>query len=901
MTISAFDPTTLGDTLGLEGVTSISTSGDSSMFGISDSSLASFSPIDSDGFLVLSTGLASDVTQSNSSGDQGTDIGEPGEVGDTATLTFQIEVPDNADYFGFTFTFLSEEYPEYVGSIYNDFFSMTVNGTELALDTNGNPISVNNDFFSDTLTPLGTQFDGQTPVLGVHTAVHGTDTLTIEMSIADEGDGIYDSAAFIGNFTFHKTQIVYVNFDGGSIDYTIPGVNNSGLTLAGSGISSAVQAAVIAQLQQIYADFAVEFTTTEPTSGEYSTVLVGGQFTDLPQWIQDNKNDSILGTVSAIDNGNNDRSDDSFVLAGEINSDASWTAAQIEQLAQVIAHESGHLFGLHHVDELGGLMYPYAGAGNTDISNDEELFHATSGEQDTYDLLGTNLGFSGSQVLVDTTSFLQDFLNFFGFTLNSTGATPNALGDPIVIHDAVAVIYEVIEGTVIPVEIIELGEFSGDFDANFVASALEEHRVTILGASEPGGETDVFLSDGSVTEIDPANMSMDEILIALGVPASEIATADLSMGQIGSDGQITEIAGVTGVIADASNSTATEGNDSLPGTENDDVLFGLGGDDTMAGEDGDDNLIGGNDDDQIEGGPGSDTVSGGGGDDDINGGTGADFITGGGGNDTINGWTAFDALSGGSGDDSIIGGIGADSLYGNDGDDTLLSNTGVDLISGGDGNDWISSGNGADVVDGGSGDDFIIGRTGEDSINGGSGNDSLYGSAGIDTILGGLGDDYISAGSAWDLIYGNSGDDTLEGNYGSDYVSGGSGDDSLLGGTGDDTLIGGAGNDTILGNQGRDVISGGAGDDLLRGGTLADEFHFTAGGGEDTIEDFENGQDTLHIDASIVGGLTNGQDIVDTYGSVLGTNTVLVFDDGTSVILQGETDLTALYDNVFGV
>lgn len=353
-----------------------------------------------------------------------------------------------------------------------------------------------------------------------------------------------------------------------------------------------------------------------------------------------------------------------------------------------------------------------------------------------------------------------------------------------------------------------------------------------------------------------------------------------------------------------------DGNDTVTGGgEDNHIVTGRGndsidagdGNDTVDAADDDDFVDGGDGNDSIDGGGGTDTIDGGDGDDYIFGDWGADSLEGGDGDDTLLGDSAFDTLEGGDGNDSMVGGTGADLLDGDDDNDTILGNTGVDTIYGGGGDDSISSGNGADFVDAGSGDDWVIGRTGEDSINGGSGDDSLYGSAGIDTILGGLGDDYISGGSAWDLLYGNSGNDTIEGNFGSDYVSGGEGEDSILGGTGDDTLNGGGDNDTILGNQGRDIINGGAGDDLLRGGTLADEFHFDAGGGEDTIEDFENFQDSLHIDASITGGLTNGQDIVDTYANVLGGNTVFVFDDGTTIILQGETDLTALYDNVFGV
>ncbi|MEQ9284286.1 MAG: S8 family serine peptidase [Marinovum algicola] len=353
-----------------------------------------------------------------------------------------------------------------------------------------------------------------------------------------------------------------------------------------------------------------------------------------------------------------------------------------------------------------------------------------------------------------------------------------------------------------------------------------------------------------------------------------------------------------------------DGNDTVTGLGDDNhIVTGRGndridagaGDDTIDAAQDDDLVLAGAGNDSVDAGGGADTVDGGAGNDSIFGDWGADSLTGGAGNDTLIGDSAFDTLEGGDGNDSLVGGTGADRLDGDGDNDTLLSNTGVDTVFGGAGDDWISSGNGADIIDGGEGDDFAIGRTGTDSINGGAGNDSLYGSAGIDTITGGTGDEYVSAGSAWDLVFGNSGNDTLEGNFGSDFVSGGEGNDSILGGTGDDTLAGGDGSDTILGNQGRDVIDGGTGNDLLRGGTLADEFHFGVNGGTDTIQDFENFQDALHLDASLVGGRTDGQDIVDTYATVVGSDTVFTLDDGTTIILEGETDLTLLYDNVFVV
>ena len=347
--------------------------------------------------------------------------------------------------------------------------------------------------------------------------------------------------------------------------------------------------------------------------------------------------------------------------------------------------------------------------------------------------------------------------------------------------------------------------------------------------------------------------------------------------------------------------TGSAAGDAIGAGLNDDTVHGQQGNDVIWGGSGSDAVFGGEGADSLHGGSGDDLLVGGNQADNGRSDAGADLLTGGAGSDEIRGGGGHDTLEGGDGHDRLVGDWGADYLAGDAGNDTLISNSGVDTVLGGAGDDWISSGNGADIIDGGRGDDYAIGRSGTDIIDGGAGNDSLFGSAGADTISGGSGNDYVSAGSAWDVVFGDSGHDTLEGNFGSDALSGEGGNDSLLGGTGDDTLSGGAGNDTLLGNQGRDILDGGAGDDLLRGGTLADEFHFDLGGGTDTIQDFENFQDELHIATGLVDGMTDGRDIVDTYASVVEGDTVFDFTDGTTLILEGQTDVAALYDNVFAV
>jgi hypothetical protein len=42
----------------------------------------------------------------------------------------------------------SEEYPEFVGSSFNDVYGVNLNGVQVAVDNEGNPITINGPFFS---------------------------------------------------------------------------------------------------------------------------------------------------------------------------------------------------------------------------------------------------------------------------------------------------------------------------------------------------------------------------------------------------------------------------------------------------------------------------------------------------------------------------------------------------------------------------------------------------------------------------------------------------------------------------------------------------------------------------------------------------------------------------------
>jgi hypothetical protein len=188
--------------------------------GVSNASLGQWFPTQGGTFAILSTGRAMSATLPNSESDLTTVLGllNNNQGNDLVRLHLQLAVPAGVDCAAFDFAFYSEEFPEYVGSIYNDVFTaqlgdptLTVSGTQaiapgnFALDTLGNVISVNTVF--GVSGPTGTTYDGVTPLLRASAVVTPSTTIDLYFSIQDLGDDYYDSAVFLDRFLWtHDTH-----------------------------------------------------------------------------------------------------------------------------------------------------------------------------------------------------------------------------------------------------------------------------------------------------------------------------------------------------------------------------------------------------------------------------------------------------------------------------------------------------------------------------------------------------------------------------------------------------------------------------------------------------------------------------------------------------------------------
>ena len=177
----------------------------------SDSPLAGF-PRSGSTYSILSSGdttLAGDDQATFAGVTNGTGDGGHGTaVEDLVTLRLDLNVPASANCFSIDFRFLSEEYPTFVGGTVNDGFVAELDTSDFqgdgsavtaphnfAFDEAGNVISVNTAGISAP-NAAGTVYGGATSLLRASTPVT-PGAHTVYLSVFDQGDSNYDSAAFL--------------------------------------------------------------------------------------------------------------------------------------------------------------------------------------------------------------------------------------------------------------------------------------------------------------------------------------------------------------------------------------------------------------------------------------------------------------------------------------------------------------------------------------------------------------------------------------------------------------------------------------------------------------------------------------------------------------------------------
>ncbi len=154
----------------------------------------------------------------------------PQDTFDATVLEFDF-VSDGGDLF-FNYVFASEEYNEFVGSAFNDVFGFFVDGVNIAfVPGTTTPVSVNTvnngfdgsaiggpvvpatnpEFYNDNESGVyDLQYDGFTDVFTASVLGLSAGTHRIKLAIADNSDGILDSAVFIQANSFSDEPVATV-------------------------------------------------------------------------------------------------------------------------------------------------------------------------------------------------------------------------------------------------------------------------------------------------------------------------------------------------------------------------------------------------------------------------------------------------------------------------------------------------------------------------------------------------------------------------------------------------------------------------------------------------------------------------------------------------------------------
>ena len=205
--------------------------------GTADAPLNDF-PTNGGTFGILTSGNVQFADDPNNSGSTGQDNAGPPIRGDTdldvSILRIALNAPAGSNCLTFDFKFLSDEYPEWVGTQYNDAFiaeldtsTWTTSGSTIsapnnfAFDTGGGVVSINNATFAAG-NAAGTTYDGATVLLSASTQLTpGPHQLFL--SIFDQGDRAYDSAVFLDNLRIGFVPNPEVNCTQGAqpVDFTL--------------------------------------------------------------------------------------------------------------------------------------------------------------------------------------------------------------------------------------------------------------------------------------------------------------------------------------------------------------------------------------------------------------------------------------------------------------------------------------------------------------------------------------------------------------------------------------------------------------------------------------------------------------------------------------------------------
>lgn len=170
--------------------------------------------------IILSTGDIQSAVGPNSIGGTTGILGTPGDadlsslMGGMSTMdacVISFDIASVCDTLVIQYVFASEEYPEFVGSPFNDVFGFFIAGpgytglhNMATIPATGQPVAINSvnaitnpNLFVDNTAGTGIEYDGFTLPMIAYAAVTPGATYQMKLGVADVSDQIYDSAVLL--------------------------------------------------------------------------------------------------------------------------------------------------------------------------------------------------------------------------------------------------------------------------------------------------------------------------------------------------------------------------------------------------------------------------------------------------------------------------------------------------------------------------------------------------------------------------------------------------------------------------------------------------------------------------------------------------------------------------------
>lgn len=251
-------------------------------------------------------------------------------------------------------------------------------------------------------------------------------------------------------------------------------------------------------VESLFEDYDIEFVTEKPQDGEFSTVWIGGISESATSAFKsvDMNTSLFAGIAEKLDFLNGDDSDNAIVFTNLLSRSIFHF-----DLAELIAHEVGHILGLVHVDDDEDLDIMEQGIDNNrdtmEFSDRDLPFHIYPDfSQNSYQYLDNVLNHS-----ISTEEMVEKYIRTL--IIHRETMSNDILHDAEIIFQAAD---DVMPQFIYIGDIYDMDEIA--FNIGFIP-----YKIGLRASSVKGGEQDIFSYNSDYSEISPLNFN--DMLLSL--------------------------------------------------------------------------------------------------------------------------------------------------------------------------------------------------------------------------------------------------------------------------------------------------------------------------------------------------------------------------------------------------